>query len=63
VKRRDRKRADVVFLHDLVPRSDVKGGSGRRIFGAKVEEVSGSATLNRGKSRGTSRKERKDGQG
>ena len=61
MKRRDRKRADVVFLHDLVPRSDVKGGSAKRIFGAKVEG-GGSETPNRRKGRGTLKKERKDGE-
>jgi len=61
VKRRDRKRADVVFLHDLVPRSDVKGGSARRIFGENIE--GGGSETNRRKGRGTLRKERKDGEG
>lgn len=62
VKRRNRKRADVVFLHDLVPRSDVKGGSAGRIFGEKVDGI-GSETPTRRKGRGGSKKERKDGEG
>jgi hypothetical protein len=62
VKRRNRKRADVVFLHDLVPRGDVKGGSARRIFGEEVEGVR-SETPTRRKGRGGLKKERKDGEG
>ena len=39
MKRRDRRRADVVLLHDLAPQKDVKGGAGKRVFGERAQET------------------------
>jgi hypothetical protein len=39
VKRRDRRRPDVVLLHDLAPQKDVKGGAGKRVFGERAQET------------------------
>ncbi len=33
MKKKERRRPDVVLLKDLAPREDVKGGAGKRVFG------------------------------
>jgi len=37
VKSSRRRRADVILLKDLAPRTDVRGGAGKRVFGEPVE--------------------------
>jgi hypothetical protein len=36
MKKRNRRTEDVVLLKDLAPRGDVRGGSGKRLFGERI---------------------------
>lgn len=38
MKKREGRRGDVILLRDLAPRQEVKGGTGKRLFGASVGE-------------------------
>jgi hypothetical protein len=37
MKKRHRRAEEVILLKDLAPRQDVRGGSGKRVFGEPVE--------------------------
>jgi hypothetical protein len=41
MKKRERGRGDVILLRDLAPRQEVKGGAGKRVFGASGGENGG----------------------
>lgn len=36
MKKSGRRREDVILLNDLAPRKEVKGGTGKRVFGESV---------------------------
>jgi len=38
MKKRERRRGDVILLRDLAPRQEIKGGAGKRVFGAPSGE-------------------------
>jgi hypothetical protein len=38
MKKRERRRGDVILLRDLAPRQEITGGAGKRVFGASAEE-------------------------
>ena len=38
MKKRERRRGDVILLRDLAPRQEIRGGSGKRVFGASAAE-------------------------
>lgn len=44
MKKRHRRTEDVIFLKDLAPRQDVRGGSAKRVFGEPVETARPSET-------------------
>jgi hypothetical protein len=44
MKRRHRRTEEVILLKDLAPRQDVRGGSGKRVFGEPVETARPSET-------------------
>ncbi len=38
MKKRERRRGDVILLRDLAPRQEIRGGAGKRVFGASGVE-------------------------
>jgi hypothetical protein len=38
MKKRERRRGDVILLRDLAPRQEIKAGAGKRVFGAPSSE-------------------------
>jgi hypothetical protein len=38
MKKRERRRGDVILLRDLAPRQEIKAGVGKRVFGASAAE-------------------------
>ena len=41
MKKRERRRGDVILLRDLAPRQEIKAGAGKRVFGALAGENGG----------------------
>jgi hypothetical protein len=39
MKRKNRKKEELVLLNDLAPRKDIKGGAGKRVFGERAQET------------------------
>ena len=39
MKRKNRKKEDLVLLNDLAPRKEIKGGAGKRVFGERAQET------------------------
>ena len=37
MKKRQKRRTEVIFLKDLAPSKDVRGGAARRVFGERIE--------------------------
>jgi hypothetical protein len=38
MKKRERRRGDVILLRDLAPREEIRGGAGKRVFGSFAEK-------------------------
>jgi len=38
MKKRERRRGDVILLRDLAPRQEIRGGAGKRVFGVSAFE-------------------------
>jgi len=38
MKKRERRRGDVILLKDLAPRQEIRAGAGKRVFGAASVE-------------------------
>jgi hypothetical protein len=49
MKKKERHRGDVILLRDLAPRREVKGGAGKRVFGASAGENGGPQRTEPGK--------------
>jgi hypothetical protein len=44
MKKRQKRRGDVILLNDLAPRKDVRGGAAKRVFGERIEAKPSSGT-------------------